>query len=45
MAVEQMEREGRLDLQRNSTEDVEGWGEEDEEEEEEDVVVDGDGGE
>ena len=33
-----MEREGRLDLQRNSTEDVEGWGEEDEEEE--DVVVD-----
>ena len=43
MAVEQMEREGRLDLQRNSTEDVEGWGEDDEEEE--DVVVDGDSGE
>ena len=41
MAVEQMQREGRLDLQRNSTEEVEGWGEEEEEEVEE--VEDGDG--
>ena len=32
MAVEQLQREGRLDLQRNSTEEVEGWGEEEEEE-------------
>lgn len=43
MAVEQLQREGRLDLQRNSTEEVEGWGEEEEEEIEE--VVDGDGDE
>ena len=42
MAVEQLQREGRLDLQRNSTEEVEGWGEEEEEGEEE-VVEDGDG--
>jgi len=35
MAVEQLQREGRLDLQRNSTEEVEGWGEEEEEGEEE----------
>merc|ERR1719222_764859 len=41
MAVEQLQREGRLDLQRNSTEEVEGWCEEEEEEIEE--VVDGDG--
>ena len=41
MAVEQMQREGRLDLQRNSTEEVEGWGEEEEEEVEE--VEDWDG--
>ena len=40
MAVEQLQREGRLDLQRNSTEEVEGWGEEEEEE-----VADDGGGE
>ena len=42
MAVEQLEREGRLDLQRNSTEVVEGWGEEEEDEVEE-TVQNGDG--